>query len=57
MTVYLCRYRIKGRLVEEDVTASSPFQAQRIVEAKFAGSDFKWATLPNPSQNCIRWMR
>ena len=52
---YLCRFYIKGRLTEEVIYASSPFQATRIIEAKYSGSNFRWSGPPNLAKNCIRW--
>jgi len=53
--MYLCRFYIKSRLTEEEVYASSPFQAERIINAKY-GDTIKWSGPPNLAQNSHRWL-
>lgn len=49
---YLCRFYVKHRLVEEELFAASPFDATRIIEARYG--KVQWSGPPNLARNCIR---
>lgn len=53
---YLCRFYIQHRLVEEEVYASSPFQAKRIIDARY-GDEIRWSGPPNLAANSSRWLK
>ena len=58
MNEYLCRYYLNNRLQEEIVMARSPFDAERMIEAKYSGGSYKfrWSGPPNLAKNSIRWI-
>lgn len=46
MNEFLCRFRVNGMQTEERIKAMNPFDAKKIVEARYYGANVSWIDAP-----------
>lgn len=50
---YLCKFYVSDKRVytEETIFALNTFAARKIIESRYTGTAFRWASLPQLEQN------